>query len=576
MTALLMAQSQIDTTTPVEATATFDPPAVRPGDTAIYRVTFNAMMDSIQWPEEIIAPQALELKRSARGQTYTSAGAVLQPRTTFNYRVRATKAGSFTVSRFIVYVYGKAVTVPEAKLDVMDNLAAGPAASPRLLLEVGATNVFAGQSIPVRVLAPGTTNGIVQALQQVQFNGDGFMADPNSMQQRVQRLPERGNLPCFIYEVKLTALKPGPQELSVQGFTAGNMFTGPIVITGGGVTIPGGPPQFTLLDSPPVTVNVRPLPREKELPGYAGAMGHFKLDPPVLATNFLRVGDPVTLTVTVRGEGNLARLVPPPPPQAAGWRIFPGNPDNAIPQLVQARGFSTFSFTLIPTTEESRATPVIPFSYFDPDKGAFVKLDIPAVAVTVKPGAAPVDAAALVQAEPAAPEREKEPKLSALASAPGRTMAGLVPFQRRVWFPLVQLAPAVVFLGLWWWDQRRRYFAAHPEILLRRRARKALRREWAALRQAASLGDTSRFAACAVNAMRAACAPHYPAEPRALVSSDVLPLLPVAAPDVGHVVRRVFAAADAERFAAQPAVERDLLALRAEVDRVLTQLEAKL
>jgi uncharacterized repeat protein (TIGR01451 family) len=41
--------------------------------------------------------------------------------------------------------------------------------------------------------------------------------------------------------------------------------------------------------------------------------------PPKLATNVLRVGDPVKLTVTVtnRSDGPLARLVAPPPPSGA-------------------------------------------------------------------------------------------------------------------------------------------------------------------------------------------------------------------------------------------------------------------
>ena len=77
--------------------------------------------------------------------------------------------------------------------------------------------------------------------------------------------------------------------------------------------------------------------------------------------------------------------------------------------------------------------------------------------------------------------------------------------------------------------------------------------------------------------MRAACAPHYPAEPRALVSSDVVPLLAEGqGANLAGVVRRIFAAADAENFAGVPATTTDVLALRGELDRVLAQLEARL
>ena len=72
---------------------------------------------------------------------------------------------------------------------------------------------------------------------------------------------------------------------------------------------------------------MRPLPREGELPGFTGAIGSFAVGPPKLATNVLRVGDPVKLTVTVtnRGDGPLARLVAPPPPQVRDWQVFAAN-----------------------------------------------------------------------------------------------------------------------------------------------------------------------------------------------------------------------------------------------------------
>ncbi len=202
-------------------------------------------------------------------------------------------------------------------------------------------------------------------------------------------------------------------------------FSGPIVITGL-VTIPGGPPQYTLLESDPVELNVRPLPTEGQLPGFTGAIGSFALGPPKLATNFLRVGDPVKLTVTVtnRGDGPLARLVPPPPPKVRDWQVFAANdyapaqlawqprramlgPNGLLAQPGSPQGFVTFTYTLIPLTDGVRATPPIPFSYFDPTTGSYADLTIPPVPVTVKPGAAPADLAALRQTGPAAANRKR-------------------------------------------------------------------------------------------------------------------------------------------------------------------------
>jgi hypothetical protein len=334
-----------------------------------------------------------------------------------------------------------------------------------------------------------------------------------------------------------------------------------------------------LLDSDPVTVNVRPLPREDELPGFTGAIGILRCDPPTLATNFVRVGEPLKLTVTVHGEGSLSRLTAPPPPRARGWQVFGAVADDATPAPAGQTGeVRAFTYTLIPLTEEARATPAIPFCCFDPGRTRYVDLTIPPVPLTVRPGGVPTDLQALRQLEGGASEQEEPSRISGLARTPGRTAASLVPLQRRGWFLFVQLAPALLFAGLWAGDRRRRHLEAHPDILLRRRARRALRREWRALRRAADVGDAARFALCAVNAMRVACAPRYPAEPRALVCGDVLQLLeePGRPNRFSEVVRRFFAVTDASRFANVSADATALLALQSELEHVLEQLEARL
>jgi hypothetical protein len=575
---LMLSQPSVDTTSPVQATASFDPPTIHPGDLCTYRVTFNALLDSIQWPEEMVAPPQLGLKARARGQIVQTLGTNLQPRTTFNYRADVSSPGMYTVPKFMVYVYNRPVTVPVAQLQVVPATTAAAPPAQELILDVPATNLFPGQPVNVRVLLPGSNKGIVQFLTQVELKGEGFLADSSRVQQKVEVMPHDGrDVATFVYETAITPITSGRIALTAQAFTAGNSVVGDVVITGP-ATIPAGPPQYTLLDSDPVSLNVRPLPREGELPGFMGAIGSLTLDPPKLATNVVRVGDPAKLTVTIRGTGNLARLLPPPPPRVRDWQVFDANKDATPPQVVQGRGFVTFTYTLIPANEETRATPAIPFSYFDPNRSTYVDLTIPPVPVTVKSGAQPADLLVSPPPENRTPSGEKEPSLSGFVTTRGKASGSLVPLQQRPWFPLVQLGPALLFIGLWTWDRRRRYLEQHPDIVLRARARRALRREWRALREAGSSGNGPRFATCAVSAMRAACAPHYPAEPRALVGADILRLLKPGQRQAGPgvVVRQIFAVADAARFDTGPADTGELLALQPELEGVLAELEAML
>jgi hypothetical protein len=404
--------------------------------------------------------------------------------------------------------------------------------------------------------------------------------DQGAIQQHFGMLPRDGTtVQAFVHETLITPLVSGKLSVFAQGF-APSRAAGPIVIQGQGTLMFGASP-YVLIESDSQDLTVRPLPREGELPGFTGAVGNFSVDPPALVTNVLRVGEPAKLTITVHakhGEASLARLVAPPAPRAKEWQVFTAPGDNAPPQMVQMRGFATFNYTIIPLTEAASATPAIPFSCFDPATSRYVDLTIPPGAVKVLPGRAPGDWQTLLQPNPPGSDAEKEPELSGLAAAPGRAAGSLTPLQRQAWFPLMQLAPAALFGGLWGWDRRRRYLEQHPDVILRRRARRALRRQWRALRHAARAHDAQGFAAAAVNAMRVACAPHFPAEPRALVGNDVLQLLHEtnghAPPD--DLVRRFFTVTDASRFAGTTADTTELLALQPQLEQVLARLEAKL
>ena len=104
-----------------------------------------------------------------------------------------------------------------------------------------------------------------------------------------------------------------------------------------------------------------------------------------------------------------------------------------------------------------------------------------------------------------------------------------------------------------------------------------MRREKNKLKKATNAGDAAAFARHAADALKISVAPHYPANPQALVCADVLAQLDDAARNgrPGETVRKIFAAADA-RFASAAQTPADLLAFQPDVDAVLQKLEEKL
>ena len=586
---LMLAQPKINFDTPVIAVPTLDPSVIRPGEECIYRVTLNALLDSVAWPTNIVAP-GLQVRPTASGQMLQMSPTSMEPRTTFNHRLRADKTGAFVIPEFTVQVYGKPVKVPSIKLEVSREAPPTAVSSQMLYLDFAQTNVWVGQSLRARILLPAGPGGAVQGLTQVQVTGQGFIVDPSAVRQSVQVVPHPGgrqSSPSFIYETALTPIRAGRIKLFAQGFAASSRFGNGFVVTGP-TGFPGGVPLFNLLESDPIHLTVKPLPLQGELPGFTGAIGFFLMDPPTLSSGQTKVGEPIKISVTIRGRDSQARLVAPLPPLSRDWQIFPVTAESATPRPYNPAfiispdqysplGSAKFEYTLVPMNDETDATPVIPFCAFNPETGAYYDLSIPAMPVRVAPSPVPVNTAALAQAAEARPKAAKEPALGPLASTPGSSAASLMPVQQRAWFPAVQLAPGLVFLALWYWDRRRRFLENHPEVVRRRLALRMLRRERQALRKAARASDAPKFAGAALRAMRAAAAPHYPAEPRALVGADILPLLSGSPEPAGEVVKTIFATCDASQFSDRQSADlKDLLQLQQGIETVLTVLESKL
>jgi hypothetical protein len=556
---LQVAQPMVDVSTPVTATSSFDPPAVPVGGKAFYRVNVDATESSIDWPDQLPVPAELKFSAKKSGQITLMQANQYRPLASFVYEVAAPVAGHYTITNFSINVSGVVVEVPAASLEVGAPSPGWPLPR-RLELEVSATNVFLGQPFHARVILPVGPGNEIEALREIELRGEGLMLDKTAMRQSVETINQQGELkPALICEMTVTPIAVGRLEFTAQGFTAGREFAAPISIRGQ-VNFQGGPPKYVLLVSDPVELNVRPLPAEGELPGFTGSIGKFFADPPRLATNRLNLGEPVQLSLSFHGEGELTRLVPPTAPTSRDWQIIADPPPAT-------------SFTLIPLTDEVRLTPAIPFCYFDPAMEKYMDLTIPPQPITVVGQSLPVEQPVVDEAGKA----DARLKLSSVAPTPGKEVRSLKPLQLKTWFVGMQLAPVAGFLALWQWDRRRRYLAAHPEIVRRAQARRALRREKQRMLKALTVGDASAFARHAARAMGIAAAPHFPADARAMVCADVLSQLDMSGQNklAAETVRQVFAAADAQ-FALHHRPLPDLLALGPGVKSVLQKLEEKL
>jgi hypothetical protein len=528
----------------ISAVTEFDPPVVGVGQKTFYRVAINAAQNSLHWPDAFSAPPELRFGADVRGGLTLPDGIKVQPLTTFIYEVTPTAAGHFTVPGFLVLAGWMPVMIPAASLEVVaTNTETGPQ---KLRLELSATNLFFGEPLRVRMVAPPDPENHLQIFRDVQYNGGAVLQDRIATRFTIGPVDFGGQLrTASSLETVVTPLTLGQVRFSVQAFLSYNQADSA---------------SSKFLVSDPVSIFVRPLPVEDEPPGFTGAIGKFLVEAPHLSTNRARVGEPITLSYNFHGEGNLTRYVPPVAPHSGEWQIIPGKTGENI-------------FTLIPLTDEATSSPAIPFAAFDPATGNYYDLTIPVLPVTVTGTGLPTQIADWNSGS----TNTVTLKLSAMTKMPGRSSPGFRPPQMRAGLILDQVLPVFLFLVLWRRDEHRRFLEAHPEIVRRRRAKRDLRRENNLWRQAVAQGDADGFIQHAAEAMRIAVAPHFPAEARAMVCGDVLSRFAEGERDgkIGGTVRTIFAAADA-KFSDSKPPPSDFLALKPDVESVLQRLEENL
>jgi hypothetical protein len=247
--------------------------------------------------------------------------------------------------------------------------------------------------------------------------------------------------------------------------------------------------------SAPLSIDIRPVPAAGQPASFNGAVGRFHLAVEAQPT-MLRVGDPLSLTLTLRGEGLLDTVHPPVlERQAQLMQDFKVQTD---PPVVTTRpDGKTYTYTLRPRRAGIRELPPIEVAYFDPDVQRFQVLRSGPVPLRVE-AASTLEVSEVIDTsgESAKSVLGQELTEGILANYSGPEV--LVPQQFQIQIGLLTgvllvLPPAAYGAALAWrWRtiQRRR---RHPG---QQRARHAARRALTALRTLKAQPGQGDLAVC--------------------------------------------------------------------------------
>ncbi len=146
-----------------------------------------------------------------------------------------------------------------------------------------------------------------------------------------------------------------------------------------------GPTEARRLTLRPVKVEVKPLPPGAP-PGFSGLVGRFSLSSRLSAEE-IPLGESVTLTLKIEGQGNLsaARLELPP---GEAFKVYE---DQPVTQLylegTGLGGVTEFKKAVVPVQEGQMEIPSLTLSWFDPDARTYRKTTVGPWSLKVTPGA---------------------------------------------------------------------------------------------------------------------------------------------------------------------------------------------
>ncbi|MCM8782622.1 MAG: BatD family protein [Candidatus Omnitrophica bacterium] len=117
------------------------------------------------------------------------------------------------------------------------------------------------------------------------------------------------------------------------------------------------------LKSAELPITVLPLPQEGKPQGFDGALGNFQLN--VEATPLeVKAGDPITLKMTIKGEGNFDSVKAPKLQSQDGFKVYD-------PQVKQNENEKVFEQVIIPNSQNLTHIPQINFSFFNTKTGQY-------------------------------------------------------------------------------------------------------------------------------------------------------------------------------------------------------------
>jgi hypothetical protein len=239
-----------------------------------------------------------------------------------------------------------------------------------LVIDTPTKQAYIGEKIPISVYL--FINKIsVRDIGYPKFLHDGFSADSFQKPSQYSRTIDGINYDVVEFKTHIYGIAPGRFQLGPAEITCNVMVKSPPSRGGSsflGSSIFGSDifeDFFGNYESHPVKIksmdlalDIMPLPEEEKPSDFKAAIGNYELYVDATPCE-IKTGDPITLVVKIKGEGNFNTVEMPALTDSENFRLY-------TPEVQQTASEKIFEQIVIPLKDTIREIPSLSFSFFDP------------------------------------------------------------------------------------------------------------------------------------------------------------------------------------------------------------------
>ena len=480
----------------------------------------------------------------------------------YSFPIRATRAGTFTIPEIRATLDGEKVVIPSTRVNANKD---GSISNDSMIVKVEAPErMYLGQSAQAMLhLMVRSDLNIVGGASPLKVGSDGILQqplDPKLARNSKVIVGTTSYLDVSI-PMLISASKSGTQKLEyaceaqvrqprrnsrvigglddpleemMRNMTTMRMddLSSPLVV----ISASGG-----------TNIEVSPLP-DAAPASFDGAIGSFSAKR-TISDNQGKVGEPLELTLTIEGEGDLRQIMAPKLDGGDDWRGYPPTEQATHEDALGLKGNKVFKYLITPLRPGTLSVPPMRFCHFDPVNGRYVESVLEGERVEIE-GSGIIAAAKPKAANTEQPQINKTDGLHSISLLYAKPPYGaLLAPQKDKLFLFAQLLPAALLAWGIIVPLRRRMAEKDPMARMRRLRNKHAAAALHKALKSARANDAASFFAFARPCLRNALAVADPLrQPETVSAADVIRQLGETDAETRRTVNLLFNGQEALRF----------------------------